>query len=514
MEQTKNQLFIEVRGKIATLTNQNFQLVGGNNDYEVVFEFDEAWESHKVKTALFVFADKTVEQVFEGNICNGVAIENSTMCLVGVVTGDIATTTPALISDIKLSIRDVAKGVPQPPTQDVYNQIMALLNRYINESRENNTVGSKAFKVIKRRYIFTAGWIESGLFLELDSVQGLEEGMLVSVRLGGNDYVGTWSIIRFPNLDKYPNVVQLSRSDYNKLTVVEGDYLKVIGRADLGTFIIDQYSTASGGGNLAGNSYTDAGGRVCVADGKYSFTRGSTNVAGYLAAVFGSGNNIYGEASLGTGKFNTAKPLDIDELGHLLGGFEGFIFGRRNNLNHPRSIVGGYQNETDRSNEAVFGAISAPVADALLKIGNGAENNDGTFSRSNAFVVHADGRITAGKDASDDMDLPNIKQVKTMIPKVTEPAIASNGNFKYYPSNVNLLDYIVSNSVALGQTSIEAAASNGVTGLPSGTVTLRCLVTKSSAGLIWVQGFRYDGAIFSTVYDVGSKSWSTWVRLG
>lgn len=97
-----------------------------------------------------------------------------------------------------------------------------------------------------------------------------------------------------------------------------------------------------------------------------------------------------------------------------------------------------------------------------------------------------------------------------MIPTIPTPQLPG-GNFTYIPSNVNLLDFIVSNSVSRGQTSIEAAAGSGVTGLPSGTGTLRCFVNKTAAGLIWVQGFRYDGAVFSTVYD--TVSWSSWKRL-
>lgn len=142
MEQTKNQLFIEVRGKIATLTNQNFQLVGGNNDYEVVFDFDGEWDNHPVKTALFVFADKTVEKVFDGSVCKGVAVENATLCLVGVFSGDIATTTPACISGIKQSIRDVARDLPEAPKEDVYNQIIELLNRYIQQGGGGSGGGS------------------------------------------------------------------------------------------------------------------------------------------------------------------------------------------------------------------------------------------------------------------------------------------------------------------------------------------------------------------------------------
>lgn len=131
----KNQLKIEIRGKIATLKEQNFQLVGGNSDYEVVFDFDDDWSDQTAKTAIFVFGkNEPVRVVFDGNICEGVAIEGATMCLIGVVAGDVKTTTPAMVECLR-SISDEANGSPKPPTEDVYNQIMELINRYINAVR-------------------------------------------------------------------------------------------------------------------------------------------------------------------------------------------------------------------------------------------------------------------------------------------------------------------------------------------------------------------------------------------
>lgn len=131
--QNENQINIKVRNKIATLESMNFTLVGGNDDYKVVFDFDEEWNLYPVKTALFIYGHETVEVVFDGNTCEGVPIENATVCLVGVFADDIRTTTPACITGIELSIRDMATSLPTPPKEDVYNQIIALLNRYIEQ---------------------------------------------------------------------------------------------------------------------------------------------------------------------------------------------------------------------------------------------------------------------------------------------------------------------------------------------------------------------------------------------
>lgn len=129
---SEKQLEIQVRDKIATFKSKNFNLVGGNSDYKVVFDFDEAWGNHNVKTALFVFGRESVPKVFEGNVCDGVAINNATTCYIGVFSGDIMTTTPATITDIRQSITDIG-GTPQDPTPSVYNQIIELLNKYLEQ---------------------------------------------------------------------------------------------------------------------------------------------------------------------------------------------------------------------------------------------------------------------------------------------------------------------------------------------------------------------------------------------
>lgn len=128
------QLLIEVRDKIATLKSKNFNLVGGNNDYDVVFDFDEDWQDLNAKTAIFVFDNENPVYVpFEGNVCEGVAINDATMCLIGVFSGDLRTTTPAVVDCVYRSILDEANGTPAPPKEDVYNQIIDLINKYIKE---------------------------------------------------------------------------------------------------------------------------------------------------------------------------------------------------------------------------------------------------------------------------------------------------------------------------------------------------------------------------------------------
>ena len=126
MSNGKKLLHIVVRDKIATLVNSDEFLVCGNSDYEVHFDFDEDWARHSAKTALFVYGNTTVSKPFTGTVCDGVPVEKATKCYIGVYAGDISATTKAEVRCL-LSIKDIAT-TPAPPSQDVYDRIINLIN--------------------------------------------------------------------------------------------------------------------------------------------------------------------------------------------------------------------------------------------------------------------------------------------------------------------------------------------------------------------------------------------------
>ena len=120
---------IEIKDKIATCLTES-PIVCGNSDYVVDFAFDEEWEKHEVKTAIFVVNGKATEQVFAGNVCPAPVIQNTLIAWVGVFAGTIndgtlSTSTPALVKCIPC-ITD-GGNVPLPPPDDVYNQIIGLI---------------------------------------------------------------------------------------------------------------------------------------------------------------------------------------------------------------------------------------------------------------------------------------------------------------------------------------------------------------------------------------------------
>lgn len=119
------ELNVIVRGKIAQGVKGQYA-VCENSDYTVKFDFDDDWRSQKYKTARFIWNDKYEDVVFEGDECS-LPIVSDTYCLkVGVFAGDLQTTTPAIIV-MKKSILCGSATAEKPP-EDVYSQIMALLN--------------------------------------------------------------------------------------------------------------------------------------------------------------------------------------------------------------------------------------------------------------------------------------------------------------------------------------------------------------------------------------------------
>ena len=120
---------IEIKDKIATCLTE-LPVVCGNSDYVVDFVFDEEWNEHDIKTALFVVNGKVTPQVFTGNECPIPVIQNTLITWVGVFAGTVddgtlSTSTPALVKCIPC-ITD-GDNVPMPPPDDVYNQIIGLI---------------------------------------------------------------------------------------------------------------------------------------------------------------------------------------------------------------------------------------------------------------------------------------------------------------------------------------------------------------------------------------------------
>lgn len=125
---------ITIKNKVAIDENPELKIVCNNSTYRVEFHFDAEWDKHDVKTARFVYNGMVVDVPFAGTSCKMPPLSNARMCEIGVYAGDIQTSTPALVSCNK-SILDET-GLPPPPADDVYNQIVELCGEAVETAND------------------------------------------------------------------------------------------------------------------------------------------------------------------------------------------------------------------------------------------------------------------------------------------------------------------------------------------------------------------------------------------
>ena len=111
-------LHVTVRDKIATYHKRDGDIVCGNSDYVIEFDFDSEWDAYSEKKARFIWNGKHFDQAFTGTTCPVPTIKNATSCSVGVFAGDLSTTTPATIG-CRISIL-CQSTTPQPESDAMY----------------------------------------------------------------------------------------------------------------------------------------------------------------------------------------------------------------------------------------------------------------------------------------------------------------------------------------------------------------------------------------------------------
>lgn len=106
------------------------EILCGNSDYTITFDFDDEWSLTGVRTARFVYVKNGAVQhedvPFQGNTVAVPVMSDVAFVKVGVFAGDLCTTTPVRIK-CRASIR-CGSGEAHEPTPDEYQQIMALFN--------------------------------------------------------------------------------------------------------------------------------------------------------------------------------------------------------------------------------------------------------------------------------------------------------------------------------------------------------------------------------------------------
>ena len=97
-------LHIIVANKIATYSTRGGDIVCGNSDYQIEFNFDTEWDAYERKTARFIWNGKHKDVVFMGTVCPVPIVANTNRLEVGVYAEELSTTTSAVINCLR-SIR-------------------------------------------------------------------------------------------------------------------------------------------------------------------------------------------------------------------------------------------------------------------------------------------------------------------------------------------------------------------------------------------------------------------------
>ena len=132
---------VNVRNRIASVSDST-EIVCGNSDYTVVFDFDAEWDADTVKTARVVWRDTDsgtlcfAEMLFTGSRVTLPPVYRVSQIFLGVYAGDIRSTAP-----VRIPCCDAGPAPQHPaPAQDVYTQLL----RYLKQLRTEQTCSGSA----------------------------------------------------------------------------------------------------------------------------------------------------------------------------------------------------------------------------------------------------------------------------------------------------------------------------------------------------------------------------------
>ncbi len=122
---SENVIRITVREKEARADRTVY--ICGNSCFVVKFDFDQEWDQFETKTARFICDNNSyTDVVFQGTTCPVPVLSNTHRVRIGVFAGNLVTTTPAHVVATKSILCE--GGTPAAPTDNVYGQIMEMLN--------------------------------------------------------------------------------------------------------------------------------------------------------------------------------------------------------------------------------------------------------------------------------------------------------------------------------------------------------------------------------------------------
>lgn len=136
---------IKISNKVALCRKK--YLISSNDDYTVVFDFDDEWKNHEAKTARFIFDSQYVDVAFIGNCVCAPKIIPCESLGIGVFSDSIAST----VADIGcvLSVKDFSGTEADCTlTNDQYETLLSLLNSLDLRQIKTVTRIDKSIKIV------------------------------------------------------------------------------------------------------------------------------------------------------------------------------------------------------------------------------------------------------------------------------------------------------------------------------------------------------------------------------
>lgn len=121
-------LSVTIAEKVATYLNRQGEIVCGNDDYKILFTFDEDWNGYDKKTARFIWNGQFTDVDFTGNEVDVPVIAGTTSVKVGVYTdADGPRTSTSATIGCKRSILCEGGGPSRENDRHYYNEAKALI---------------------------------------------------------------------------------------------------------------------------------------------------------------------------------------------------------------------------------------------------------------------------------------------------------------------------------------------------------------------------------------------------
>ena len=300
--------------------------------------------------------------------------------------------------------------------------------------------GSKAFRIL--------GYNASNSTYTLDSVDGIEVGDYYSIyfRFRRSKYGKIVNISdKTIKVDSYfmPNISEQEKNEY-----LPKAYIYIVGKANIGTFVIGENSFATGCDSVASEKESDVGGIDNISDGRYAFTRGYGNITGYLGATFGQSNENLGLKGLVGGQGNYVGS-NVESA---------FIANYLNSVLANYGFAAGIGNDVDVVGQAKFGKYSAPTS-ALFAVGNGNSQSD----RFNAFSVFEDGHAEITSVKEDHYSIINYGYLAPKLEEVDEKLVKKMDSLTNTLGIESVLSIGKDSKVFVKKSAMDGGSANGNT---------------------------------------------------